>query len=287
MGVGSDAVGNHVPLLLSVEGVVMILHRNEARPAIELCNALEAGELPGVHGGRADVAALAQLDEVVQRLHRLLRRRVGVVAVDDVQVDVVHLQALQAALQRIEQRLTTQAALQRRKRRLFHQSATGHALGGDEDVLPAEIGMREQLLQGEAEEGLTTAVTVGLGRVEEGDAGLEGLSDDGLALLLTLNEREHLLLVGLDVVEKHHAEANAADDGAGGPQADVLHAVLDTGRLVVVGRGIDRSRRHIEMRKTRGPALGGCAWGESGGGSSGHGGEVEQEGRRERSWTWT
>ena len=52
--------------------------RDEARPAVRArpaCSALH--ELPRVHRRRADVAGLARLHDVVQRLQRLLDRRVG------------------------------------------------------------------------------------------------------------------------------------------------------------------------------------------------------------------
>src|SRR5437764_585127 len=64
------------------------------RPAVTFRDMLGLGELPRVHAARADVAGLAGLHHVVQRLHRLLDRGLEVPAMDLVEVDVVQLQPL-------------------------------------------------------------------------------------------------------------------------------------------------------------------------------------------------
>ena len=65
--------------------------------------------MPRVHRGRTDVASLARLDDVVQRLHRLLDRRVRVEAVDLVEVDVVRAEPSQRCVDLFENRLARQA----------------------------------------------------------------------------------------------------------------------------------------------------------------------------------
>ena len=70
--------------------------RDEPGPAVRSASVLRLGELPGPHRRRPDVARLAGLDDVVQRLHGLLDRDVRVAAVDLVQVDVVHAEPAQA-----------------------------------------------------------------------------------------------------------------------------------------------------------------------------------------------
>ena len=99
----------HLPLLLAVEQVVVVLHRDERRPPVGDRRVLGLGELPGVHRRGADVAGLAGLDDVVQRLHRLLDRRVPVPAVDLVEVDVVGAEAAQAGVDLGHDRLARQA----------------------------------------------------------------------------------------------------------------------------------------------------------------------------------
>src|SRR3546814_2700383 len=71
---GVDAVGEHLPLLLAVEQVVVVLHRDEAGPALALSHVLGLGELPRPHRRGPDVARLARLHHVVERLHGLLDR---------------------------------------------------------------------------------------------------------------------------------------------------------------------------------------------------------------------
>ena len=91
-----DALRDHLPLLLAVDEVVVVLHRDEARPAVRVGDALRLRELPRVHAARADVARLAGAHDVVQRLHRLLDRRPVVPAVDLVEVDVVEAEPARA-----------------------------------------------------------------------------------------------------------------------------------------------------------------------------------------------
>ena len=74
---------------------------------------LGLGELPGVHAGRPDVAGLPRAHDVVQRLHRLLDRRVRVPAVDLVEVDVVGAQPAQRGVDRGQDVLAGQAAVVR------------------------------------------------------------------------------------------------------------------------------------------------------------------------------
>jgi beta-glucosidase len=83
----------HLTFVLALHEAVLVLHRHELRPPVHLRGVLELRELPGPHRGGADVAGLARLDHVVQRLHGLLGRRLRVEAVDLVQVDVVGAQA--------------------------------------------------------------------------------------------------------------------------------------------------------------------------------------------------
>jgi hypothetical protein len=86
-----EALRDHLPLLLAVDQVVVVLHRDERR----LRDELRLRELPRVHAAGADVARLAGLDHVVERVHRLVDRRRVVPAVDLVEVDVVEPEPLQ------------------------------------------------------------------------------------------------------------------------------------------------------------------------------------------------
>ena len=67
---------------------MLYLHTRERRPAMQLCDAVRLRELPRAEVARADVAHLAQRDEVVQRAHRLLERDGGVEHVDLEKIDV-------------------------------------------------------------------------------------------------------------------------------------------------------------------------------------------------------
>jgi hypothetical protein len=84
-----DALRDHLPLLLAVDEVVVVLHRDEPRPAVALRDRLRLRELPRVHAARTDVAGFARAHDLVQHLHRLLDRRAVVPTVDLVEVDIV------------------------------------------------------------------------------------------------------------------------------------------------------------------------------------------------------
>src|SRR6185436_8116715 len=56
-----DAERDHLALLLAVDEVVVVLHRNEPRPAAAVGGGQGLGELPGGHAARAQVAHLARL----------------------------------------------------------------------------------------------------------------------------------------------------------------------------------------------------------------------------------
>src|SRR5919202_4168127 len=60
-----DALRDHLALLLAVDEVVVVLHRDELAPAVALGDALRLRELPRVHAARADVARLARAHDVV------------------------------------------------------------------------------------------------------------------------------------------------------------------------------------------------------------------------------
>lgn len=53
---GGFTVWDHFTLFFAVEEGVVVLHRYEFSPAVELGDVLELGELPCPHGGGADIA---------------------------------------------------------------------------------------------------------------------------------------------------------------------------------------------------------------------------------------
>ena len=67
---------------------------------------LHGAELPGVARAHANVADVSRLDDVVERLHRLLDRRIIVEPMALKNVNVVELQTLQAVLDALKDVLT-------------------------------------------------------------------------------------------------------------------------------------------------------------------------------------
>jgi hypothetical protein len=105
-----QAEGEHFPLLFAVDQVHVVLHGDEAGPAVEIGRILGFGELPGVHAAGPDVERLARLDHVVQRFHRLFDGHAVVPAVNLVEIDVIGAQAAQRVVDGFHDVLARQAA---------------------------------------------------------------------------------------------------------------------------------------------------------------------------------
>ena len=99
----------HLALLLAIDEVVVVLHRDETGPTVLALQVERLAELPCVHGGGAEVADLAALHQIVQRLQGLLDRGGRIPAMDLVEVDVVHAQSAQTGVHLGEDRLPGQA----------------------------------------------------------------------------------------------------------------------------------------------------------------------------------
>ena len=149
----------------------MVLHGDEAGPAVEVGDVEGLGELPGVHGGGSDVADLAGLYNVMEGFHRLFDRSFVVPAVDLIEVDVVSAQTLEALVEFKEDLFAGKT---------FGVGVVAHGveeLGGDDGVFALGVGLEEA-----AEELFAGAYGVDVGGVEEVDAEVEGLLEEGLAV---------------------------------------------------------------------------------------------------------
>ncbi len=183
----------------------MVLHRHERR----LRNALRPCELPGVHAARPDVASLAGLDDVVERLHRLGDRRQRIPAMDLVEVDVLVPQPLERGVDRGHDVLAREAASV-----LPGHSPPVHLRG--EHVLLARA---EELSQQAAGDHLALAAVVDVGGVEEDDPALNRTAHDRLGSLLFEGP-----FAALVCAVAHHSEADARDPKAGCSEVDVVHS---------------------------------------------------------------
>ena len=117
----------------------------------------------------ADLAGLAGLADLGERLHRLLDRGLGIGAVALVEVDVVGLQPLERGVDLLVDLLAGEAAVGLRHR--------------EEDLGGEDVGAAVEVLQDLAPRRLGGAAAVDVGGVEEVDAGLEGRLGAGLGLL--------------------------------------------------------------------------------------------------------
>ena len=176
VGQHPDAVGlagrDHVVLERAVEQGVVVLDRHEALQAGRARGPVGVRELPRVEVGAAEVAHLALPDQVGQGRQRLLDRGDVARHVQLVEVEVVGLQPPQARLHGPDD---VAAA---RPGSVVAGRAALPELGGQHELvaLPLERGA-DQLL------GPAERVAVGVGGVEEGDAGVtRGGKDVGHAV---------------------------------------------------------------------------------------------------------
>ena len=164
------AQGQHLILFFPVNQVVVILHGDEARPAVLLLERQRLGKLSGMHGRGADIARFAGFHHLVQRFERLFNRGGIVPAVDLQQVDIVHPETAQAVVD---------GAQDLRPGKSFRQIAdlVIH-LGGDNHLVTAG-----KVAQGAANDLFAAAVGVAICGIEEVDAAVNGALDDRAAAL--------------------------------------------------------------------------------------------------------
>jgi hypothetical protein len=213
----------------------VVLHGDERCPAVPFRHPLRLRELPRVHAAGAEVARLAGADHVVQRLHRLLDRRMPVPAMDLVQVDVVQAEPSERGVDRREDVLAREAAAVRARRHLEVD------LGRDHELVAGE-----QLRQEAAGDDLASTLRVHVGRVEEGDPALDGAPDDRLGGGLV----QHPGTRGGPGVVAHHPEAHARDVQADCPQSHLLHPA-DPKRSCPARGGAPRRRLRARRRGPR------------------------------------
>ena len=115
-------------------------------------------ELVSIHGRCADGPHLSGNHQVVQCLHSFLDRRIVIEAVDDVQVQIVGAQPLQASLNLPVDGLRGETP------------RVKVDLGSDDHLVPGHI-----LLDGPAQVLLAGAFGIAVGRVEKVDAQIQGV----------------------------------------------------------------------------------------------------------------
>ncbi|HVN93040.1 MAG TPA: hypothetical protein VMT38_05065 [Terracidiphilus sp.] len=209
-----DAEAGHLALFFAIEQVVVVLHGDEARPAVQVGHVERLRELPRKHGRCPDVARLSSFHDVVQGFHRLFDGCVVIPAVNLVEVNVVGLEPAKALVDFEEDFLA---------RKAFAVGLVAHhalQLGGDDDGLTARVRFQEA-----ADDGFAFAAGINIGGVEEVDSKIEGLAKKRLAVglvqcpFVTAGQRRSLggAAVG------HAAEANAGNFQASAAKIDVIH----------------------------------------------------------------
>src|SRR5207253_9056851 len=145
----------------------------------------------------------ALADDLGQRLHRLLERRVEVIAVALVEVDVVGAQARERGVQLLEDLLAREAPV---------------AVHLEEELGAEDVRLARAIREQPAEDRLGAAARVDVRRVDEVDPHLERLRDAGLGLLAR----------DAAAVGQPRAEADLRDFEVAGAEAAVTHARSST-----------------------------------------------------------
>ena len=194
-----EAQRNHLALFFAIDQVVVVLHGDEAREPVRRLKLQHLLKLPSVHARSTEVERLAGLHHIVQRLAGLFDGRVLVEAVNLIEVNIIHAEALQAGVNRGQDVLAREAAVVGR---------VGHRiedLGGDDQLFAARLELTQQF----AGQALALAQRVHVSGIEEVDARLDRALHDGPRLVLFEDPLAPLLrAVG------HHAQAQGRDAGA-------------------------------------------------------------------------
>jgi hypothetical protein len=88
--------------ILTVEQRILVLHADELRPAMLVCNLIHSSKLPCAHRASTNVPNLACLNKVMQSFHGLFNWCGRVEAVDLEEVDVTRLKSLQGGIDGVE-----------------------------------------------------------------------------------------------------------------------------------------------------------------------------------------
>jgi hypothetical protein len=99
------------PHLLAVQQRILVLHADERGPTVLACHFVEVRKLPAPHRTRANVAHLAALHEIMERLHCFFSRNAGVISMNLEEIEVRGLQARERGLDRIEDGCTRKSFL--------------------------------------------------------------------------------------------------------------------------------------------------------------------------------
>ena len=194
-----SAERKYLALLLAIDEVVLRLKREDLRPSVPFGDLLHSLQLPREDGGGSDVAGLAALHNIVQRLHDLLHRRIRVEAVDLVEVHVVHVEALERMVDLRQDVLARGAAAVGPPRAHVEMH-----LRGDDDLVTVESEVADE----PSRDLLARPHLIDVRRVEVVDAEVDGLLEERLRVVVVPRPREDsVLLAGL--AEAHHAEADA------------------------------------------------------------------------------
>ena len=206
------AEGHHLALFFAVEKVVVILHGDEFGPAVGGGEVEGFGELPGEHGGGADVAGFSCFDNVVERFEGFFDGGLVVPAVDLIEVDVVGAEAAEGVVDFGEDGFAREAGA---------VGVRAHAavdFGGEDDLVAGG-----EVFEGAAGDFFAGAVGVDVGGVEEIDAGVDGGFEEGAGLVF--GQAPGMNAAARDAIA-HAAEADLGDFEAGVSESCVFHDYL-------------------------------------------------------------
>ena len=161
---------DHVALGLAVQQRVLRLRGDERCPAVLAAQVERGLDLVGRPLAESDVARLAGPHDLVERLHRLLERRPGVVAMALVEVDVIRAQAVERGVDLLQHLLAGEALVL-----VVHREV---------ELCREHVGVARPRFEHVAEERLRRPERVDVGGVDEVDAGVERGVDAGPRLVV-------------------------------------------------------------------------------------------------------
>ncbi len=217
-----DQQGRHLPLQAPPRHGVVGLKALEALEPLHVADPQRTCELPGCQVAGADGAHRTLAHQVVEGAKGGLQRRERVETVDLVEVQVVGLEPLQAAVHLVDDVSAAQPRLVDAGRHAPAHLAGQHHLAA----------VHPQVLEGLAQQPFAGAHGIDVGGVEEVHAAFERAPHQGgrLRLLLAADGLPDAL-----AAEGHGAEAQLRDQRSGPAEGSIAHASLRLGLLYRCG----------------------------------------------------
>ena len=203
------------PFFFPVNQIVLWLQGNEFRPVVPLRNTLQAFQLPGENGRRADVTGFAALHHVVQRFHDFFHGCVGIQTVDLIHIHIIQAQPFQAVVNFCHDIFTGQTAAVRTTRAHFKVYFRCY-----HDLIPVQAEIPDET----SGDFFAGTHLINVGRIEIVDTQINCFFENILAFFIRLSPGENTVFLS-GFAKAHHSQANVGNVHPCITEFYILHCV--------------------------------------------------------------